>query len=134
MRLFSFAVAIVISFGIGAWGISRLLPETSPTWVGLTLSTMWLFLLIFAVMLKSGNSRRKFEDQRLLLSYSLLAAVLMASFLVPLFMHRVSFPKWLAQAVLVAIAGAVFLLSKYLERRKSERQNNGVRSLRSRSK
>jgi peptidoglycan/LPS O-acetylase OafA/YrhL len=134
MRLFSFAVAIVISFGIGAWGISRLLPETSPTWVGVTLSILWLILLIFAVMLISNKSRRKVEDQRRLLGYGLLAAVLMASFLVPLFVHRVSFPKWLAEAVLVAIAGAVFLLSKYLERRKSERQNNGATSLRSRSK
>ena len=121
MRLFLFAVAIVIGFGVGAWGISRLFLETAPTWIGVTLSMLWLVLLIFAVTLISNKSRRKIEDQRRLLGYGLVAAVLMASFLVPLFMHRVSFPKWLAEAVLVAIAGAVFLLSKYLERRKLER-------------
>jgi hypothetical protein len=121
MRLFSFAVAIVIGFGVGAWGISRLLPETAPPGVGVTLCMLWLILLIFAVTLISSKSRRKIEDQRRLLGYSLLAAVLMTSFLVPLFAYRVSFPKWAAEAVLAAIAGAVFLLSKYLERRKLER-------------
>src|SRR5258708_22047437 len=111
MRLFSFAVAIVIGFGLGAWGISRLLPETVPEWVGVTLGIVWLFLLIFGVTLTSSKSRRKIEDQRRLLGYGLLAAVLMASFLVPLFVYRVSFPKWAAETVLAAIAGAVFLLS-----------------------
>jgi hypothetical protein len=121
MRLFSLAVAIVIGFGLGAWGVSRLLPPTVPEWVGVTLSMLWLFLLIFTVTLTSSKSRRKIEDQRRLLGYGLLAAVLMASFLVPLFVYRVSLPKWAAEAVLAAIAGAVFLLSKYLERRKLER-------------
>ena len=121
MRLLSFAIAIVIDFGLGAWGISRFLPETAPTWVGVTFCTLWLFLLIFAVTLISSKSRRKIEDQRRLLFYGLLTAVLMASFLVPLFIYRISFPKWAAEAVLAAIAGAVFLLSKYLERRKLER-------------
>jgi hypothetical protein len=121
MRLFSLAVAIVIGFGLGAWGVSRLLPATVPEWVGVTLSMLWLFLLIFTVTLTSSKSRRKIEDQRRLLGYGLLAAVLMASFLVPLFVYRVSLPKWAAEAVLAAIAGAVFLLSKYLERRKLER-------------
>jgi len=92
-----------------------------PEWVGVTLSILWLFLLIFGVTLTSSKSRRKIEDQRRLLGYGLLAAVLMASFLVPLFLYRVSFPKWAAEAVLAAIAGGVFLLSKYLERRRSER-------------
>jgi uncharacterized membrane protein YfcA len=121
MRIFSFAIAIVIGFLLGAWGISRLLPETVPEWVGVTLSILWLFLLIFGVTLTSSKSRRKIEDQRRLLGYGLLAAVLMASFLVPLFVYRVSFPKWAAEAVLAAIAGAVFLLSKYMERRKLAR-------------
>jgi antibiotic biosynthesis monooxygenase (ABM) superfamily enzyme len=121
MRLLAFAIAIVIAFGLGAWVISRLLPETVPEWVGLTLSIMWLFLLIFGVTLTSNKSHRKIEDQRRLLGSGLLAAVLMAFFLVPLFVYRVSFPKWAAEAVLAAIAGAVFLLSKCLERRKLER-------------
>jgi hypothetical protein len=115
MRLLAFAIAIVIAFGLGAWVISRLLPETVPEWVGLTLSIMWLFLLIFGVTLTSNKSHRTIEDQRRLLGYGLLAAVLMAVFLVPLFVYRVSLPKWAAEAVLAAIAGAVFLLSKCLE-------------------
>ncbi len=121
MRIFSFAITVVIGFGLGAWGISRLLPETMPEWIGVTLSILWLFLLIFGITLISSKSRRKIEDQRRLLGYGLLAAVLIASFLVPLFVYRVSFPKWAAETVLAAIAGAVFLVSKYLERRKLER-------------
>jgi Mn2+/Fe2+ NRAMP family transporter len=121
MRLFSFAIAIVIAFGLGAWGISRLLPKTIPEWVGVTLSIVWLFLLIFGITLTSNKSHRKIEDQRRLLGYGLLAAVLMASFLAPLFVYKVSFPKWAAETVLAAIAGAVFLLSKCLQRRKLDR-------------
>ena len=45
----------------------------------------------------------------------------MACFLVPLFIYRVMIPKWAAELVLAAIAGAVFLLSKYTERRKLRR-------------
>jgi len=114
MRPLFLAVAIVFGFGLGAWGISSLLPETAPAWVGVTLTMVWLFLLIFAVSLISSKSRRKIADQRRLLGYGLLAAVLMASFLVPLFVYKVNVPKWAAEAVLAAIAGAVFLLSKYM--------------------
>jgi len=121
MRLLIVAVAIVISFGLGAWGISSLLPETVPAWVGVTLTMVWLFLLVFAVSRTSSKSRRKIGDQRRLLGYGLLTAVLMASFLVPLFVYKVNIPKWAAEAVLAAIAGAVFLLSKYMERRKFQR-------------
>ena len=121
MRLFSFAVSIVIGFGLGAWGISRLLPEKVPGWVGVTLSILWLFLLIFGATLASSKSHRQVGDQRRLLGYGLLAAVLMASFLAPLFVYRVRFPKWAAEAILGAIAGAVFLLYRHVERRRLER-------------
>ena len=122
MRLFSLAIAIVIGFGLGAWGIARLLPTATPAWIGLTLCMMWLFLLIFMASLVSSNERRKTEDQRRLLAYGLLAAVLMSAFLVPLFVYNVKVPRWAAQAVLAAIAGAVFLLSKYMEGRRFQRK------------
>lgn len=126
MRVFSVAIAIVIGFGLGAWGISRLLPRTVPAWVGMTLSVVWLFLLIFGFILISSKSRRLVRDQRRLLGYGLLAAVLMACFLVPLFMYRVKFPRWAAEGILAAIAGAVFLLSKYLERRRLEKTTRSL--------
>lgn len=121
MRLFSLAVIIVIGFGLGAWLISRLLPTAGPAWVGLTLSMVWLFLLIFIVSLVSSKERSKIEDQRRLLGYGMLAAILMSSFLGLLFVYNVTVPKWAAHAVLAAIAGAVFLLSKYMERRRFQR-------------
>lgn len=126
MRVLSLAIATVIGFGLGAWGISRLLPGTVPAWVGVTLSVVWLFLLIFGVTLISSRSRRQVADQRRLLAYSLLAAVLMACFLVPLFMYRIKFPRWAAEAILATIAGAVFLLSKYLERRRLEKTTRSL--------
>ncbi len=123
MRLFFLAVAIVIGFAVGAWGISQLLPDAVPEWVGLALSMVWLFLLIFGATLVSSKSRTMIRDQRRLLGYGLLAAVLMAAFLAPLFVYRVKFPKWAAETVLAGIAAAVFLLSKYFERRKFERED-----------
>ena len=121
MRLLSLSFGIVIGFGLGAWGISRLLPESAPAWLGLTLSIVWLFLLIFGALLMSSKSSGKFHDQRRLLGYAVLAAVLMASFLVPLFVYNVKLPKWAAEVVLAAIAEAVFLLSKYMQHRKLQR-------------
>jgi hypothetical protein len=82
---------------------------------------VWLFLLIFMASLVSSNERSKIEDQRRLLAYALLAAVLMSAFLGLLFVYNVKVPKWTAQAVLAAIAGAVFLLSKYMEHRRFQR-------------
>ena len=43
----------------------------------------------------------------------------MALVLVPILIHNINFPKVAAEAILAAIAGTVFLLSKYMERRKS---------------
>ena len=119
MRLLSLSLGIVIGFGLGAWGISRLLPEGSLAWFGLTLSVAWFFLLIFGVVLMSSKSNGKVYDQGRLLGYGLLAAILMAVFLVPLFVYNIKVPRWAAETVLAAIAGAVFLLSKYKERRDS---------------
>jgi len=118
MRLVLLSLGIVIAFGIGAWGIAAVLPEGTPAWFGVTVVMAWLFLLILMVSLISSKDRRRIQDQRRLLGYGLLAAVLMASFLVPLFVYNARVPKWAAEAVLAAIAGVVFLLSKYMERRK----------------
>jgi len=58
------------------------------------------------------------KDEWRLLGYGSLTAALMALFLVPIFMRNIRIPKLVAEAVLGAIAGAVFLLYKYVERRK----------------
>jgi hypothetical protein len=58
------------------------------------------------------------KDEWRLLGYGLLAASLMALFLVPIFLHYKNFPKSLAEVILGVIALAVFALSKYMERRR----------------
>jgi hypothetical protein len=58
------------------------------------------------------------KDEWRLLGYGLLAASLMALFLVPIFLHYKNFPKSLAELILGVIALAVFTLSKYMERRR----------------
>jgi len=118
MRLGIVATAIVAGFVIGAWGIARLAPE-SPTWLKLTFVMAWLFTLIFAGLLLGDKERRRWkrEDQRRLLEYGLLTAVLMAAFLVPTSMFKLSIPRVVVWVILVAIAGAVLSLSKFVEHR-----------------
>ena len=58
------------------------------------------------------------HDEWRLLRYGMLTAFLMALVLVPILIHDIDFPKPAAEAILAAIALAVFLLSKYMERRK----------------
>jgi hypothetical protein len=58
------------------------------------------------------------HDEWRLLRYGLLTAILMALVLVPILPHDMSFPKLLAEGILGAIAVAVFMLAKYIERRK----------------
>jgi hypothetical protein len=53
------------------------------------------------------------HDEWRLLGYGMLTAFLMALFLVPIFLRNMDFPKLAAEAILGAIALAVFLLSKY---------------------
>jgi hypothetical protein len=48
----------------------------------------------------------------------MLTAILMALVLVPILLRDRTFPKSVAEGILAAIALAVFLLSKYRERRK----------------
>jgi len=69
------------------------------------------------------------KDEWKLLWYGLLTALLMGLFLVPILMHDINFPKLAADAILAIIAGAVFLLYKYMERRKksTNRQTYEVR-------
>ena len=118
MRLGIVATAIVAGFVIGAWGIARLAPER-PTWLKLTFVMAWLFTLIFAGLLLGNKERRRWkrEDQRRLLEYGLLTAVLMAAFLVPTSMFKLSIPRVVVWVILVAIAGAVLSLSKFVEHR-----------------
>jgi hypothetical protein len=58
------------------------------------------------------------HDEWRLLGYGTLTAFLMALVLVPILLHNINFPKSVAEGILGAIALAVFLLSKYMERRK----------------
>jgi hypothetical protein len=58
------------------------------------------------------------HDEWRLLRYGILAALLMALVLVPILVHDRHFPKSAAEGILGAIALGVFLLSKYMERRK----------------
>jgi uncharacterized membrane protein (DUF2068 family) len=59
------------------------------------------------------------KDEWRLLRYGLFTALLMALILVPILIHNINFPRVTAEAILAAIVGAVFLLSKYMERRKN---------------
>jgi hypothetical protein len=57
------------------------------------------------------------HDEWRLLGYGLLTAFLMALVLVPILLHDKNFPRLAAEGILGALALAVFLLSKYMERR-----------------
>lgn len=56
------------------------------------------------------------HDEWRLLRYGLLTAGLMAVVLLPILIYKPNFPKLGAEAILGAVAVAVFLLSKYMER------------------
>ena len=58
------------------------------------------------------------KDEWKLLWYGLLTALLMGLVLVPILMHDINFPKLAAEAILAIIAGAVFVVYRYIERRK----------------
>lgn len=55
------------------------------------------------------------------LGYGMLTAFLMALVLVPFLRHNLNFPKVVAEGILGVIALAVFMLSKYMERRKKSK-------------
>jgi len=61
------------------------------------------------------------HDEWRLLRYGMLTALLMLVVLVPILAHNRNFPKLVAEGILGAIALAVFLLSKYMERRKKSK-------------
>lgn len=117
MRLVLPASGIVFGFFGGAWGISRLVPDETPAWFSLTLCVAWLFVLIGLALRIGNQSKRMLRDQQRLLVYGLLTAALMACFIVALTVFNIEFPRWAAEAVLGAIAGVVFLFSRYMERR-----------------
>jgi hypothetical protein len=57
------------------------------------------------------------HDEWRLLRYGLLTAFLMGIVLVPILLHDKNFPRSAAEGILGAIALAVFLLSRYKDRR-----------------
>jgi len=57
------------------------------------------------------------KDEWRLLGYGLLTAALMVLVLVPILVHDKNFPKSLAEVILGVIAVAVFVFSKFMERR-----------------
>ena len=57
------------------------------------------------------------KDQWRLLGYGLLTAALMALFLTPIIVYKIPIPRLVAEAVMAAIACAVYWVSKRLERR-----------------
>jgi undecaprenyl pyrophosphate phosphatase UppP len=59
------------------------------------------------------------KDEWRLLRYGVFTALLMALVLVRILIHNINFPRVTAEAILAAIVGAVYLLSKYMERRKN---------------
>ncbi len=61
------------------------------------------------------------HDEWRLLGYGMLTAALMMLVLLPILRHNMSFPKLVAEVILGTIALAVFLLSKYMERRKKSK-------------
>jgi hypothetical protein len=67
-----------------------------------------------AVLLSGGMT----HDEWRLLRYGLLTAFLIGIVLVPIFLHDKNFPRSAAEGIVAAIALAIFLLSKYMERRK----------------
>jgi len=60
------------------------------------------------------------HDEWRLLRYGILIAFLMALVLVPILLNNINFPKSVAEGILGAIALAVFLLSKYMERPRNQ--------------
>jgi hypothetical protein len=118
MRLLSLALGIVIAFGLGVWGISKVVPTTAPQWVGVGLSMTYLFLLVFLAAAQTGRRSRKVRDQRRLLEYGVLVAVLMASLMLVLFVEHLQMPRWLIEAAFFVTALALFLLYRYMTARK----------------
>ncbi len=79
------------------------------------------YILVMLGSLESSSfppEATKNKDQWRLLGYGLLTASLMALFAVPILIYDKNFPKLAGEAILAVIAGAVYWLSKYMERRK----------------
>jgi hypothetical protein len=58
------------------------------------------------------------HDEWRLLGYGTLAASLMALILLPILAHNKNFPRSAAEGIIAAVVLAVFLFSKYIERRR----------------
>ncbi len=66
------------------------------------------------------------KDEWKLLRYGLLTALLMGLVLGLILVNNINFPKIAAEAILAVIAGAVFLLYRYIERRKKPKPGEMV--------
>jgi hypothetical protein len=66
------------------------------------------------------------KDEWKLLRYGLLTALIMGLVLGLILVRDINFPKVGAEAILAAIAGAVFLLYRYIERRKNPKPGEMV--------
>jgi len=73
-------------------------------------------LVMVREALRSGTTA---HDQWRLLGYGLLTATLMILVFVLMAKHNVNLPRLAGEAILIAIAVALFLLSRYMERRKT---------------
>jgi hypothetical protein len=73
------------------------------------------------LMRREGRKSGMTHDEWRLLGYSALTVFLMALLVVPILLHNINFPKLVAEAILGVIALAVFMLSKYMERRKKSK-------------
>jgi len=98
-------------------------PENTPLWKEAirVLKKEDHYILVMLGSLESSSfppEATTNKDQWRLLGYGLLTASLMALFLMPIFIYDIKFPKLAAEAILAVIAGAVYWLSKYMERRK----------------
>ncbi len=118
MRLFSLALGVVVAFGLGVWGISRFLPNSAPGWLGAALAVTWLYLLIFLAASLTTKHSRKVKDERRLYGYGLLTAMVMAGIMLLLFAYEIELPKWAVEVAFGVIVAGIFLLSRYMTRRR----------------
>jgi hypothetical protein len=79
---------------------------------------MWSVGAIGGKNITARASANMNKDEWRLFPYGPLTALLMGFVLVPILVHNINFPKVAAEAILAAIAGTVFLLYRYIERRK----------------
>jgi hypothetical protein len=63
LRLIFSALLIVVTFGLGSWGISFLLPS-SPAWVKVAVSMVWLFVVVASAFFLGNQKRGTTDEER----------------------------------------------------------------------